>query len=75
VPVEKEGARSSVENPFECLKIHGDASRESYIMQFSCPFLFILSTSMDSEYVTLLTVSLTYHVTTLFVVTKNIFPV
>lgn len=33
----------------------------SYIMQFTYPFLFILSTSMDSEYVTLLTVPLTSH--------------
>jgi len=35
----KKEARSSVENPFECLKIHGDASRISYVMQFSCTFV------------------------------------
>jgi len=45
----KKKARGSVENPFECLKIHGDASRKSYSMQFSCTFLFILSTSTESE--------------------------
>lgn len=63
MPGEKEEARSSVENPLACLKIHGDANRKTYTMQFSCAFLFTVSTSTDSEYVTLPTVSLTSHVT------------
>jgi len=57
--IQRNNVGCSVQNPFVCLKIQGDASGKSYITQFSCPFLFILSTGMDSEYVTLLIVALT----------------